>query len=497
MKELNLKAAIDNISLKNSIAKDSIISMLTDVLTDEFADFFEVSEENIKIVFDEEQNLHIYLVKEVTEEVTDDCIEISPEQAQQINKDSRPGDSIDIEININELNRQDIKRLNSILLYKLKNIHKEILFHEYKAKEGQLINGTFIRRNRRDMFIDLGNTEGRLPYREQNPKEFYKQGDKVKTYIKEVILDENNRLSIILSRVDPEMVRKLFELEVPEINDGAVKIKTIVREPGKKVKMSVYSTKSGVEPVGACVGLSGIRIKAVIKELSGERIDVIPYNTNIHEFLARAMQPAEVSKVLIINEEEKECLIVVEDESYPKAIGSGGSNIKLASRLTDWTITVKTESQIQKHPEILQLFSKAEELFTNTETDFHQLKEIDEEILVKLMNAGIMNISDLYEKTTEQIAAIEGIAKEDARNIRKTLDDLVEIVEDEEEAKASREEYMSEFEDEIEGVDTDEEIKEEIQQVEYLTCPACDFEFKYENQNSCPNCGVEFEFEEE
>lgn len=500
MNTLDLRDAVENISLQNEIEKSDIIEILQEVIADEFSEYLNILEDHLVVEVDDDMVFKLYIKKEIVETVEDDMLELTQAEASEYAGEQELGANINVPVDFSILERRNIKRFNSILTQKLKNIHKLVLYKEYKSREGQLIQGTFLRKNHRDIFLDIGKTEVRLPYREQNPKEFYNQGDKIRVYLKEVSLDENNRLGIVVSRIDPNLVKRLFELEVPEVADGVVKIKTIVREPGYKVKMTVYSTKVGVEPVGACVGLSGVRIQEVIKELGGERIDVLPFNNNTKELLARSLQPAKVerSKVLIVNEEDQEALVVVNDEDYPRAIGKGGVNYKLACRLTGWKMNIKTESQIMKNPEILQIFNRAEELFsTSGETDLNQLTEIDEELIVRLMNAGIMTISDLYEKKLTEIAAIEGIGSENAQLIRKTLDEMVEVVETESDVEAAQQEYLNEFEDELQGVETEEKFEEEIQHVEYLVCPNCNFEFEYTNQTHCPSCNIEFEFEEE
>ena len=498
MNTLELKDAVETYTIQHGLKKGEVIDVLSDVIVNEFSEFLNVLDDDIYLEVEDDYNISLFLKKDVVSEKNDPQMELTLEEALKIDNMAQLGGVVKSPINLNILNRRDIKRFNSLLMQKLKNVNKEILYREYKAKEGKILSGTFIRRAGRDMFIDIGKTEGKLPYRDQSPKEFYKQGDKVRCYLKEVILDENNRLFIHLSRTDPNMIKKLFEIEVPEITEGIVKIKTIVREPGHKVKMSVYSTKFEVEPVGACVGLSGIRIKSVIKELGGEKIDVIPFSSNTKDFLARSMQPAKVDKVLIINDNEKEAIVVVSDESYPLAIGRGGMNIRLASRLTGWKINLKASSQIEKHPEIMKIFSKAESIFNNdVESDLHQLTEVGEKLIVKLMNAGILNISDLYEKKVDELSKIEGISIEDAKFIRNTLDELVEVVDDEEMAKTTQDEYLNEFEDEISGVNTDEKIVEEVQLVDYLQCPNCDYEFEYTGQERCPSCKAEFELTEE
>ncbi len=495
---LELKDAIEMISVQHSIATEEVVNLLKDTIKNEFSEFLNAFEEDIIVdIDDEEYKVNISIMKEVINTPANEFLEISLVEAKKIFKeeDLKIGVRIKVPLSFEVLKRKDIKRLNFILKQKIRNIKNEILYRDYKNKEGELINGIFLRRRGQDMFIDIGKIEACLPFREQSFREKYKQGDHIKTYIKEVVMDERQMVNIYVSRVDANIVRKLFELEIPELADGSVKIKEIVRDPGKKIKMSVYSTKIGVEPVGSCVGVSGIRIKAVIKELWGERIDVVPYNDNIKEFIGRAMQPGKVINVLIINEDKKECLVIVDDESYPFALGKDGVNIKLASHLTGWNISVRSESQVKKYPDLMKIFSRAENLFSNVETDLNQLTEIDESVIVKLMNAGIMSIADLYEKSVEEINRLENISKEEATLIRKTLDEMVEIVDEDEKPKEIPRPYLNR--DERGYSPQQEVVKEEVEHVEYLVCPSCDYEFEYENQKRCPSCDVEFEFEEE
>ena len=495
---INLQDAVEMISMENSIDKSEVVETLKVVIAEELAEVLNIFDDSIKVAVDENLEMKVFILKEVVEKIEDVDLEITEAEAKAIQQDGKLGDTLECPLDFSKLARKVIRHLDNLLTSKLKDIRTEIIYREYKSKEGELINGVFLRNNGRDIFIDIGKTEALLPYREQSFNEHYRQGDRIKSYIKEVTLDSYNHLRVILSRRDPNLVSKLFELEVAEIMDGIVEIKKIVRESGKKTKIAVASNKIGVEPVGACVGVSGVRIKNIIKELWGERIDVIPYNANINEYISKAMQPAIIVHVLIINEEAKEAMVIVTDDSYALALGREGVNIKLASLLTEWEISVRKESQIKKQPEIMKIFSKAEDLFSNMDSDLTQLTDIDEETIVKLMNAGIMMIADLYEKNVAELVKIEGITQEKAELIRKTLDEMVEVVEDEDAVEKSKKAYLSEVEDELEDYSgKEEELTEEFKQVEYLICPACSFEFEYIDQTHCPSCKVEFEFESE
>ena len=319
---IELGDVIESVSMQQSVEPQKIVNVLEEVIVEEFSEFLNLFEEDIVVKVNEQYHISVSLLKEAVDDVEDVSMEISLPEAQELVAEVKVGEKVEVPIDFSILNRKDVKHLDNLLRRKLQNIKNEVLYRDYKRKEGELINGVFLRQRGRDMYIDVGQVEACLSYRDQSPREKYKQGDKIKAYVKEVVLDESQRLNIYVSRTDPQMIRKLFELEVPELADGSVKIKDIVRDPGKKTKMSVYSIKQEVEPVGSCVGVSGIRIKAVIKELYGERIDVILYNENTKEFIGRAMQPAQVLSTLIINEAQKDCLVVVDDESYPFCFGA-------------------------------------------------------------------------------------------------------------------------------------------------------------------------------
>ncbi|BBM88442.1 transcription termination/antitermination protein NusA [Spirochaetota bacterium] len=499
MESFQLRSAIEGIAVSSDIDTERVISILTDVISEEFAGYLNILEDQVAVEIDDEMNMKLYLLKELVSEPTNDLTEIDEAQLTQLEKKA-PLDRIDKKVKVPTslaiLSRNNIKLFNQSLLYKLKNIKKESIYREYKAREGSLVTGTFLRRAGKHIILHLGSAEGILPYREQCYRDNFRPGDMVKAYMKRVEIDGRREPLIELSRVDVHFVLKLLENEVEEMAADIIRVKKIVREPGRKTKIMVYSTKSEVEPVGTCVGLYGNRIKNVMKELGGERIDIIAYSTNIKECISRALDPGKVVHVLIIDHEQKEALVVVEDDSYPLVIGKEGSNIKLACKLLGWHLSIRGESQVKDHPKILNSFSKIETLFQKQESDLEQLSEVGEEILVKLMNAGIETVAELYEKSEDEIASIENVTKAEAGKLRAFLDEIVEVVENEDESREFQETYLDKVEDNLENLDVDEDLEEEIQQVEYVVCPSCSYEFEYNEQQSCPSCKAEFEFED-
>ena len=503
---LELKTAVESISIQQDLNKQDVLDVLVSTIQSELSEYFNLQEDDIHLNVDEECRVSAYRNYDVVDEVTDDSLEKTVEQARALDKNAKLGSRVREAINFQTLDRRNIRRLYSVLKQKLNNIHNEVLFKEYQGKEGGLVTGTFLRKYGRDIFLDIGKTEAKLPWREQSPREFFKQGDRVRCLLKKVELDENSRLSIVLSRKDPAFVHELFKIEVPEIADGVVKIKEIVREAGTKTKMSVYATRPGVEPVGACVGLSGMRIKNVIKELSGEKIDVVPFGSDVRVLLTRALQPAKVLNIFVISESEKEVMVEVEAESYPLAIGKGGFNIRLAQALTGWKIRLKSQEQLDKSTnDIRHILSNVQDKFRAMETDLHQLSDVvPEETLVKLLTNGITTVQELNDKNVLELARLPKMTEEEAQLVRRVLDEQVEVIYDEEELSRLKEEgqeYLDDLEDTLE--ETLEEVSAPTEETEryeeqlVVECPSCSKEFDFKNQTNCPHCGVGLEFDEE
>lgn len=496
--------AIGEIALKNNISKEEAMESIENVVREKVSEILNVDEDSLKVSFNDEGigfELERQVVATLEEEQKDKILYLAVESIKdkKEQKKVQVGDILCSPIEIEDLlSRNQIAFINRTIFNSFKDIKKIIFYKKYLEKVGTLITGTLIRKQNRDLFISFeeDQIEGKLSYQEQSPIEKFNFGDKVRVLIKEVSLNDRGRLEISLSRSDEEFFRNLLKVEIPEYAEGNVDIEKIVRHAGRKTKMSVYSKKKGIEPVGAFVGLSGSRIKEVIKELQGERIDIIPFNEDIKQYAVKAIQPGEAVNVLIIDKEEKKILVIVTDDSYALAIGKDGINIKLASQLIDWDVSVRTKTQIQSNPDSMEIFIKAENynlLHKDISSDIEQLEGLEERIIVRLMNAGIYKIEDIIDKSDVEISRIEGLTKEDAFNIKKMIEENVEIVEDEQEIENK---YYKEFEDEVESNEEDSKVVEEIQDVEYVECPECGFEFEYEGQNSCPSCKVEFEVEE-
>jgi N utilization substance protein A len=300
-----------------------------------------------------------------------------------------------------------------VLLQRVRDAERDLIYNEFKDKKGQLIRG-IIRRFEKghNVIVDLGRTEGILPHREQTPRETYRPGDRVVAYVKDIDREARGPL-VILSRSDPRLVDKLFEAEVPEIYEGIVKIVGVAREPGSRSKIAVTTRDADVDPVGACVGIKGSRVQAVVQELRGEKIDIVPYDPDPARYIIAAIQPAEVNKV-IVDEADHRMELVVPDEKLSLAIGRKGQNVRLASQLTGWKLDIISESK----------FKQMEE---EALAAFREMDGIDEQLARAMYRLGFRALEELAEASIEELVTIEGIGSpEQAQKLREGAADTME-----------------------------------------------------------------------
>jgi len=284
-------------------------------------------------------------LKKVTSSPQNDLLEISIENAKKINPELEEDDVVEIEVTPRKFGRIAAQTAKQVVVQRLREAERGIIFNEFSNKEGEIVTGIVQRTERRNVIIDLGKTEAVLPQTEQIPGEEYKFNDRIKTYIIEVKKTTKGP-QIMVSRTHPGIVKRLFELEVPEIYEGIVEIRSISREPGSRTKIAVFSKDDNVDPVGACVGQKGTRVQAIVDELRGEKIDIIKWSSNPQEYISSSLSPAKVVRV-DINEEEKSAKVTVPDFQLSLAIGKEGQNARLAAKLTGWKIDIKSESQLR------------------------------------------------------------------------------------------------------------------------------------------------------
>ncbi|MCL1818099.1 MAG: transcription termination factor NusA [Spirochaetaceae bacterium] len=452
------------------------------------------TDENAVVRFnDDGTEVTVFAKKRIVEddELEDPVTEISLPEALEHDAKSEIGDELEIEINTRDFDRVSVQSAKQKARQTFRDIHKDTLYAEYKDRVGEVIFGYYQRERNGNIFLDLGKTEGILPKKYQSSREVYHLNDRIKALIYEVKKDTSG-LQIVLSRTHPEFVKRIFELEVPEVYDKTVEIFKIVRDPGYRTKLAVYSNREDVDPVGACVGLKGIRIQSIVRELEGEKIDILKYDNDPRTFIKNALSPAEISQIVILDEGKRQALAIVPDSQLSLAIGKQGLNVRLANRLADWSIDVKTESQLGDMDISAASKRAVSALFGDTEEEeitlISELPDISGRLVELLKENKIELIEDLVSLTDEDLEKLQGITAEDVATIRAIIADNIEIIE--EEAKAAPEEAPQSAAEE-EGLDTEEPE-------EKYECPECGHAIT-PSMTTCPNCGVglSFEIEEE
>ena len=303
--------------------------------------------ENIQVQIDPETgDISIVSLKTIAEQITDVNAEISLDEARAIDGEAELGDEIGSLIDVEEFGRIAAQAAKQVICQKVREATWEAVEREYSKREGDLVHGIILGQERRNYLVEIGKTEAVLPIHEQIPREVHRRGDRVRALLLEVRRTPKD-VQVILSRAHPQFVVKLFQLEVPEVTEKILEIKGVVREPGDRTKIAVFSKDKAVDPVGACVGIKGSRVQAIVRELKGEKIDIIPWTTDPRVFIGEALNPASIEKVGI-DEEKKAALVVVADSQLSLAIGKNGQNVRLAAKLTGWKIDIISVSEYEK-----------------------------------------------------------------------------------------------------------------------------------------------------
>lgn len=341
-----LIAVIDEIGRQKGIEKSRVIGAIEAALQTAAKKRFGQAE-NIQVEIDPKTGeISVVSKKIIVDAVTNPKAEISLKEARQYDSEAEVGDEIGSLIEMDELGRIAAQTAKQVIFQKVREAEWEAVQKEYSTRQGDLVNGIILGMERRNYLVDLGKTEAILPIQEQIPRETYRRGDRVKAMLLEVRRTPKD-VQVILSRSHPLFVAKLFELEVPEVMEKIVEIKSVVREPGDRTKIAVTSREKAVDPVGACVGIKGSRVQAVVRELRGEKIDIITWTSDPRVFIAEALNPATIEKVGI-DEEKKSALVVVADSQLSLAIGKNGQNVRLAARLTGWKIDIISATEYEK-----------------------------------------------------------------------------------------------------------------------------------------------------
>ncbi|ADL07996.1 transcription termination factor NusA [Thermosediminibacter oceani] len=332
--------ALDQIEKEKGISKEILLEAIEAALVSAYKKNYGTSQ-NVKINIDRETGeVKVYSQKTVKEDVKDPLLEISLLDAKKINPLVKIGDIISVEVTPKKFGRIAAQTAKQVVMQRIKEAERNIIYEEFAGRETDLVTGVVQRFDKKNVIIDLGKTEVILPPNEQIPNETYTPGERIKVYILEVKKTTKGPV-IIVSRSHPGLVKRLFELEVPEIYEGIVEIKSIAREAGSRTKVAVYSKDENVDPVGACVGPKGTRVQAVVEELKGEKIDIIKWSKNVTEYISNALSPAKVISV-DVEEDSKIARVLVSDQQLSLAIGKEGQNARLAAKLTGWKIDIKS-----------------------------------------------------------------------------------------------------------------------------------------------------------
>lgn len=476
----DMAEAIRQLISEKGISEELIVNTLQEALLAAYKKKFGTSENAIIRFRDNYEGVDIYAKKVIVadDDLEDEVLQMTLEEAHDYAEDAEVGDILEMPVDPQEFDLQSVMVAKQTTRQNFRDISRDTLYAEYKSKQGELIIGYFQRERNNVIYVDLGKVEGIFPKKYQSPREAYHVGDRIKALIYEVDKGKNG-LQIILSRSHAEFVTKLLELEIPEIYDKTIEIFKIVREPGYRTKVAVFSKRDDVDPVGACVGPKGMRSQLISQELEGEKIDFVKYDVDSRQFIKNALSPAEVKTVHIMDEAKHTALAIVADKELSIAIGKMGQNVKLANRLCDWNIDVKTEEQYLQDGRNIELKRAADSLFSDTNEQIEE--EAEESVLLSdlpgmkpewlsaLDAAGVSLVEDFLEKDDEELARVSGLSAEEIQTVQGIIEENIEIVQ--EEAEDSAETAFEEY-----------------------TCPDCGTAVTPDMKN-CPSCGVELSFE--
>jgi len=412
----DIKRVVEQVSRDKGIDREVLIKALEEAMGSAARKKFG-TKVDIEVQYNEESGeIEVFQFKDVAEEVTEPDIQISLEEGRKLDPECEVGDSLGTKMDTSTFGRIAAQSAKQVIIQKMKDAERDAVYSSFIARKGEIINGIVQRFDRNDIIVNLGHTEGILPTREQIPKETYRRGDRIRAYIIDVLYDTRGP-QIVLSRTHPNFLTNLFKTEVPEISEGIVTIMGTAREPGIRAKFAVTSNDSDIDPVGACVGMKGSRVQNVVQELRGEKIDIIPWHIDPAKFVCNALAPAEISRV-IIDEDNNSMEVIVPDEFLSIAIGKKGQNVRLASKLTKWHLDVISEA---RYSEAMQ----------EGYDSLLALPGIGISLADTLYEKGFFSVGELSKASIEDLIQIRGVAEgkatkliETAKNYAAKLDEV-------------------------------------------------------------------------
>jgi N utilization substance protein A len=406
----DIKRVIEQVSRDKGIEREVLVKAVEEALRSAARKKFG-SKIDIEVHYsDETGEVEVFKFLEVVEEVTDPDLQISMEEGQTLDPDCEVGDSLGIKMDTSTFGRIAAQSAKQVIIQKMKDAERDAVYASYIDRKGEIINGIVQRMDRGDIIVNLGQTEAVLPHREQVPRESYRRGDRVRAYILDVLQDTRGP-QVILSRTHANFLNNLFRTEVPEISEGIVEIKAAAREPGSRSKIAVASHDSDIDPVGACVGMKGSRVQSVVQELRGEKIDIIPWHIDAAKFVCNALAPAEISRV-IIDEENRSMEVIVPDEFLSVAIGKRGQNVRLASKLTGWHLDVRSEERYNQ-----DMQAGYESLLS--------MPDVSNSLADALVEKGFYSAEEISRAVVDDLLAVRGMSEEEAARLIDAARDAV------------------------------------------------------------------------
>jgi transcription termination/antitermination protein NusA len=405
---------IDALSREKGIDPQIVVSAVEDAIVAATRKK-EKSQENLKGELDKETGMiRVYAVKSILpseDDIEDPQLEISLDEAKAIDPNAEVGGEVRFLKSTEGLGRISAQIAKQIIFQKVREAERDTVYNEYIGRVGEVLNATVKRIEGPDVIFDIGRAEARMSKKEQSRLESFSVGERVRAVL--VRVDKNSKgPAVVVSRAAPELVQNLFQTEVPEIYDGTVQIRAIAREAGERTKIAVMSRDKDVDAVGACVGMKGMRVQSIIRELRGEKIDIIEYHEDPVTFAEKALQPAKVSRVTVVDQSDKHLEVVVDDSQLSLAIGKKGQNVRLAAKLLGWKIDIKSEEE--KRQEVEQ---QMESLTTQQSTPLTNVTDLGEALIGKLNEAGISTVEALADMTPEQLEEVPGVGPKTVEKI--------------------------------------------------------------------------------